>query len=142
MTAKAPTAEAEAAALLRRAGLRPTRQRAALARLVAEGGDRHLTAERLHAEARGAGVRVSVATVYNTLHRFVRAGLLRELTAARGRTYFDTNAAHHHHFYDAETGELTDIPADAVALAAPPAPPAGREVERVDVVVRLKKLEL
>lgn len=140
MTANAPTAEA--AALLRRAGLRPTRQRVALARLVAEGGDRHLTAERLHAEARGAGVRVSVATVYNTLHRFVRAGLLRELTAAPGQTYFDTNTAHHHHFYDTETGELTDIPADAVALTAPPAPPAGREVERVDVVVRLKKLEL
>lgn len=140
MTANAPTAEA--AALLRRAGLRPTRQRVALARLVAEGGDRHLTAERLHAEARGAGVRVSVATVYNALHRFVRAGLLRELTAAPGRTYFDTNTAHHHHFYDTETGELTDIPADSVALAAPPAPPAGREVERVDVVVRLKKSEL
>ncbi len=142
MTANAPTAEAEAAALLRRAGLRPTRQRVALARLVAEGGDRHLTAERLHAEARGAGVRVSVATVYNTLHRFVRAGLLRELAAAPGRTYFDTNTAHHHHFYDTETGELTDIPAEAVALATLPEPPAGREVERVDAVVRLRKFEL
>lgn len=142
MTVNAPTAEAAAAALLRRAGLRPTRQRVALARLVAEGGDRHLTAERLHAEARGAGVRVSVATVYNTLHRFVRAGLLRELTTAPGRTYFDTNTAHHHHFYDPETGELTDIPAEAVALAALPEPPAGREVERVDAVVRLKTFEL
>ena len=142
MTANAPTAEAEAAALLRHAGLRPTRQRVALARLVAEGGDRHLTAEMLHAEARGAGVRVSIATVYNTLHRFVRAGLLRELAAAPGRTYFDTNTAHHHHFYDPETGELTDIPAEAVALAALPEPPAGREVERVDAVVRLKTFEL
>lgn len=142
MTANAPTAEAEATALLRRAGLRPTRQRVALARLVAEGGDRHLTAERLHAEARGAGVCVSVATVYNTLHRFVRAGLLRELTTAPGRTYFDTNTAHHHHFYDPENGELTDIPAEAVALAALPEPPAGREVERVDAVVRLKTFEL
>lgn len=142
MTANAPTAEAEAAALLRRAGLRPTRQRVALARLVAEGGDRHLTAEMLHAEARCAGVRVSIATVYNTLHRFVGAGLLRELTAAPGRTYFDTNTAHHHHFYDTETGELIDIPAEAVALAALPEPPAGREVERVDAVVRLKTFEL
>ena len=141
MTENVPTAEA-AAALLRRAGLRPTRQRVALARLIAAGGDRHLTAERLHAEARGARVRVSVATVYNTLHRFVRAGLLRELTAAPGRTYFDTNTAHHHHFYDTETGELTDIPAEAVALAALPEPPAGRGVERVDVVVRLQKFEL
>ena len=129
-------------ALLRGAGLRQTRQRVALARLALGGGDRHLCAEALHAEARQAGIRVSVATVYNTLHRFVDAGLLRELTVAPGRVRFDTNTAHHHHFYDEETGALTDVPGDSVALAALPDPPAGRRVARVDVILRLKPEKL
>lgn len=129
-------------AMLRRAGLRPTRQRVALARLVAGGGGRHISAEDLHAEARAAGIRVSVATIYNTLHRFVGAGLLRELVVAPGRVRFDTNTAHHHHFHDEESGALTDIPGDSVALAKLPAPPAGRRVDRVDVIVRVKKIEL
>src|SRR3989344_5255926 len=88
---------------LRTAGLRPTRQRLALAKLLFEGGDRHVTAEMLHAEAQTAAIRVSLATVYNTLHQFTAAGLLREIVVDSQRSYFDTNMTDHHHFYFEKT---------------------------------------
>ncbi len=123
---------------LKTAGLRPTRQRLALAKLLLEGGHRHVTAEQLHGEARDADVRVSLATVYNTLHQFIRAGLLREVVVDAGRSYFDTNMADHHHFYFEDSGELMDLDGAAVELANLPSPPAGREITRVDVVIRVK----
>src|SRR5690349_22383150 len=89
---------------LRAAGLRPTRQRLALARLLFEKGDRHVTAEQLHGEALGAAVPVSLATVYNTLHQFIGAGLLREVVVSPGRSYFDTNVTDHHHFFYEDDG--------------------------------------
>jgi Fur family iron response transcriptional regulator len=124
---------------LRSAKLRPTRQRHALARLLFAGGDRHVTAEQLHGEALAADVRVSLATVYNTLHHFTRAGLLRELVVESGRAYFDTNTTYHHHFFDEESGELTDISGDDIRVSRVPRPPAGSAVSRVDVVVRLRR---
>ena len=123
---------------LRPAGLRPTRQRLALARLLFETGDRHVTAEQLHGEARDTGIRVSVATVYNTLHQFTEAGLLREVVVDPGRAYFDTNTSEHHHFYTEETGALEDIPGDRVVLALMPNTPLGTVIDRVDVILRLK----
>ena len=123
---------------LREAGLRPTRQRVALARLLFDGADRHVTAEQLHSEAEGAGVSVSLATVYNTLHQFTDGGLLREVVVEAGRSYFDTNTGGHHHFFDAGTGALTDIPGDEVAIGDLPAPPPGTEIERVDLVIRIR----
>lgn len=127
---------------LRAAGLRPTRQRLALARLLFDGGDRHVTAEQLHAEAAAARAPVSLATVYNTLHQFVDAGLLREVVAEPGRSYFDTNTRSHHHFYFIDSGRLQDIPADGIALAGlPPAPP-GSDIERVDVIVRVRRRDV
>jgi Fur family iron response transcriptional regulator len=84
---------------LRSAGLRPTRQRLALVRLLFDHGDRHVSAEALHAEAQRAGVRVSLATIYNTLNQFTEAGLLREVVVEAGRSYFDTNTGDHHHFF-------------------------------------------
>ncbi len=123
---------------LRGAGLRPTRQRLALAKLLFEGGDRHLTAEMLHDEARAAGVGVSLATVYNTLHQFQDAGLLREIVVDAGRSYFDTNMLTHHHFFCEDTGDLVDIPADQVQINALPEPPAGKTIDRVDVVVHVR----
>lgn len=124
---------------LRSAGLRPTRQRLALAKLLFEKGHRHVTAEELHGEARGANVAVSLATVYNTLHQFTQAGLLREVVVDAGRSYFDTNNRDHHHFFFQETGQLTDIPADGVEVTRLPSPPDGTEVARVDVIVRVAK---
>lgn len=124
---------------LRGAGLRPTRQRLSLARLLFDGADRHVTAEQLHSEAERDGVRVSLATVYNCLHQFTDAGLLREVVVEAGRSYFDTNTMGHHHFFEAETGRLVDIPAEQVSIGALPAAPAGAEIERVDLIVRVKK---
>ena len=120
-------------------GLRPTRQRLALSRLLFDAGPRHLTAEQLHGEAGAANVRVSLATVYNTLHQFTEAGLLREVVVAPGRSYFDTNVDSHHHFYLEDNGQLIDIPEDRLALAAVPTPPPGTEISRVDVIVRVSK---
>lgn len=122
---------------LKAAGLRPTHQRLALARLLFGAGHRHLTAEQLHAEVMGARLRVSLATVYNTLHQFTEAGLLREVVVEPGRSYFDTNVSDHHHFFFEGSGELEDIPGDRVRLAELPSPPKGTRVSRVDVVVRL-----
>ncbi|MEQ8229141.1 MAG: Fur family transcriptional regulator [Rhodospirillales bacterium] len=123
---------------LRGAGLRPTRQRMALAKLLFEGGNRHLTAEMLHADAQAANVRVSLATVYNTLHQFHRAGLLREIVVDSQRTYFDTNMSDHHHFYYDQSGELTDIPGDQVEVSTLPPAPEGMAVSSIDVVVRVR----
>ncbi|HIM76747.1 MAG TPA: transcriptional repressor, partial [Rhodospirillales bacterium] len=99
---------------LRGAGLRPTRQRLALAKMLLEGPDRHVTAEILHAEAQAASIRVSLATVYNTLHQFTAAGLLREIVVDSQRSYFDTNTSDHHHFFFEGSNRLDDIPGDQV----------------------------
>jgi Fur family iron response transcriptional regulator len=125
--------------VLRKAGLRPTRQRLALAQLLFARGDRHVTAEGLHEEAVSANVPVSLATVYNTMHQFTQNGLLREVTVDGSRTYFDTNIGDHHHFYCEDDGSLMDIDGDAIEVAGVPLPPAGAQVERVDVIVRLKR---
>jgi Fur family iron response transcriptional regulator len=135
----APRPYAELLQRLRAAGLRPTRQRLALARLLFEKGDRHITADELHAEAEEAGVGVSLATVYNTLNQFTQAGLLREVAVEAGRAYFDTNTTDHHHFFFEEGGRLVDIPAAGLSVEGVPAAPKGTEVSRVDVIVRLRR---
>jgi Fur family transcriptional regulator, iron response regulator len=124
---------------LRAAGLRPTRQRVALARLLFTGGDRHVTAEQLHGEATAAAIPVSLATVYNTLHQFTTAGLLREVVVEPGRSYFDTNSDDHHHFFCESTGMLQDIPGSAVIVGQLPRAPHGTEISRVDVIIRVRR---
>ena len=128
-------------AKLKGANLRPTRQRLALARLLFERGDRHVTAEQLHSEAQAASVGVSVATVYNSLHQFTEAGLLREVVVEPGRSYFDTNVENHHHFYYEGSGNLEDIPGDRLALAELPDAPEGTRIARVDVVIRVQDVD-
>ena len=123
---------------LRSVGLRPTRQRLALARLLLENGDRHITAEQLHGEAVGADIQVSLATVYNTLHQFTEAGLLREVVVEPGRSYFDTNTTDHHHFFCDADGRLQDIPGEDVMVSGFPLPPLGTEICRVDVIIRVR----
>ncbi len=135
---KVPRPYARSLDRLKAAGLRPTRQRIALAKLLFECGDRHVTADSLHAEAGAANVPVALATVYNTLHQFTKVGLLREVAVDSGRSYFDTNTADHHHTYIEETGELRDIPIHSVALDKLPPPPEGTEIARIDVIVRLR----
>ena len=124
---------------LRRVGLRPTRQRVSLGWLLFAKGDRHISAEMLYEEAMKARVPVSLATVYNTLHQFTQAGLLRELAIDGAKTYFDTDSSEHHHFVIDAEDRVIDIP--AVELGALPTPPEGYEVARVDVVVRLRRID-
>jgi Fur family transcriptional regulator, iron response regulator len=128
-----------AAERLRDAGLRPTRQRLELAGLLFVGDDRHLSAENLHAQARDAGIKVSLATVYNTLHQFTAAGLLRQVVVDASRSYFDTNIGDHQHFYCEDEGRLIDIPGETIAVAGVPPPPKGTRIDRVDVVIRLRR---
>lgn len=122
---------------LRNVGLRPTRQRVDLASLMFVGEDHHMSAESLHRDASSAGVSVSLATVYNTLHQFTQAGLLREIVVDSGRSYFDTNTSEHHHFFFEDKGVLEDIPAADVVLAELPDAPAGSKISRIDVIVRV-----
>jgi len=134
------TAMDRGTAWLAGAGLRPTRQRLALAGLlVGDGNNRHVTAESLYALAGVAGEQVSLATVYNTLRAFCDAGLMNEIVVDGARSYFDTRMDDHPHFYWEETHALTDAPTEALQITRLPAAPAGMQVARVDVVIRLRR---
>ncbi|MCJ8149375.1 transcriptional repressor [Shinella sp. H4-D48] len=123
---------------LRHCGLRPTRQRVALADLLFAKGDRHLTVEELHEEAVTAGVPVSLATVYNTLHQFTEAGMIRVLAVESSKTYFDTNVSDHHHFFVEGENHVLDIPISNIEIGNLPEPPEGMEIAHVDVIIRLR----
>lgn len=124
---------------LRAVGLRPTRQRVELASVLFKGHDQHVTAESLHEEVVSLGLKVSLATVYNTLHQFTRAGLLRQVIVDAARGYFDTNTGDHQHFFLEDEGTLIDIPGEDIQVSGVPVPPPGTAVDRVDVVVRVKR---
>lgn len=122
------------------AGLRPTRQRLALAELlVGDGQHRHVTAESLFDAARASGASVSLATIYNTLRAFCDAGLMQEVTVDGSKSYFDTNTHDHPHFYWEDEGRLSDAPSDELVITRLPDAPAGAEIASVDVVIRLRR---
>lgn len=123
---------------LKSSGLRPTRQRLALAKLLFETAPRHVTAEEVFQEARAAGIPVSLATIYNTLHQFTAAGLMTEVVVGAGQSYFDTNPTSHWHFFNRSTGEIVDVPEEAIEFSRLPEPPPGKVIERIDVVVRVR----
>lgn len=126
---------------LARGGLRPTRQRLALAALlVGDGHNRHVTAESLFEASREAGEQVSLATVYNTLRAFCDAGIMREITVDGTKSYFDTCTEDHPHFYWEDSQRLTDAPSEELEIARLPRAPEGAEVSSVDVVIRLRKI--
>jgi Fur family iron response transcriptional regulator len=125
--------------MLQSAGLRSTRQRRALGWILFGEGDRHVTAEMLYAEATKAKVPVSLATVYNMLHQLTEVGLLRQIAVDGSKTYFDTNVSQHHHFFVEGENNLLDIPGADVVVGRAPIPPAGYEIARIDVVVRLRR---
>lgn len=134
------TAPDRAATWLSGAGLRPTRQRVALAGLlVGDGQNRHVTAESLFEAAARTSEKVSLATVYNTLRAFCDAGLLREITVDGSKSYFDTNMSDHPHFYWEDENRLSDAPADQLEIARVPDAPEGAEIASVDVVIRLRR---
>ncbi len=122
------------------AGLRPTRQRVALAELlVGDGRHRHVTAESLFESAKANGDAVSLATVYNTLRAFCDAGVLQEITVDGSKSYFDTNTHDHPHFYWEDDARLSDAPSDQLVIQRLPEAPEGVEIASVDVVIRLRK---
>ena len=126
---------------LQQAGLRLTKQRLSLGWLLFGSGDRHVTAEKLHEEAIRANVPVSLATVYNTLHQFTEAGLLRAVAVDGAKSYFDTNTSNHNHFYCETDGKLMDIPDGSVQISGMPEAPEGMEISHIDVVIRVRKLQ-
>lgn len=123
---------------LRAACLRPTRQRVLLASLLFSGKERHVSADRLGQEIAALGHHMATATIYNCLHQFEAAGLLQRVPSGDDVTIFDTNMASHHHFLIEETGELIDIPASCLRTDMPQ-PPAGYEIDSLELVVKLKK---
>ncbi|WP_208435602.1 iron response transcriptional regulator IrrA [Bartonella phoceensis] len=126
---------------LRQSGLRPTRQRLELAHMIFSQGNRHIAAEELYEEASRLGVPVSLATVYNTLHQFTEAGLLRIIAVEGSKTWFDTNTSDHYHFYIEGENRILDIPCnlgEAPIIGNLPQPPEGMEISHVDLIVRLK----
>ena len=125
---------------LKAGGLRPTRQRLALAELlVGDGMNRHVTAESLYALSLGTDEKVSLATVYNTLRAFCEAGLMNEVVVDGSKSYFDTRTDDHPHFYWEDCHQLTDAPAEELKIASLPQIPQGMELTRVDVVIRLRR---
>jgi Fur family iron response transcriptional regulator len=122
---------------LRAVGIRPTRQRVALADLLFADGDKHVTAESLYALAHSAYPPPSLATVYNTLKQFAQVGLLREVATPGHTTYFDTNVSDHHHYYIEAEGRLVDIPESRLVIDGLPHAPFGKKVGRVDIIVHL-----
>lgn len=125
---------------LKRAKLRPTRQRIALGWLLFGKGNRHVTAEMLLEEASRVKSPVSMATIYNTLHQFTEAGLLREIAVEGSKAYYDTNPSPHSHFLLEEDGTLLDIPDVNYRLENPPPPPEGYVIHRVELVVRIRRI--
>lgn len=134
------SAEDRAATWLDRGGLRPTRQRLALATLlVGDGENRHVTAEGLYEMVGQAGEKVSLATVYNTLRAFCGAGLMNEVVVDGSKSYFDTRMDDHPHFYWEDTATLTDAPKEELKIAGLPEAPPGTEIALVEVVIRLRR---
>lgn len=135
-----PQVETRATEWLSQANLRPTRQRVALAALlIGDGQHRHVTAESLYSTAQAQTEKVSLATVYNTLRAFCEAGLMQEVMVDGTKSYFDTNTHDHPHFFWEDEARLSDAPADKVRITGLPDAPAGTEIAKVDVVIRLRK---
>ena len=135
----APATVVAMASKLRAAGLRPTRQRVAIACLLLDGRHRHVTAESLTAEINATGLHVAGGTVYNTLNQFTNAGFLRRVTVHNEYSLFDTNTAHHHHFYNVAADRLIDIPSDHVVLSRLPKAPDDHDITGVDVIIHVTK---
>ena len=125
--------------LLDKAELRQTKQRTQLAKMLFQAENRHFTAEQLHKEARTAGGTVSLATIYNTLHQFRTAGLLRQVIVEPGKVYFDTNTEPHHHFYIEDDRELLDVERNEIEISALPEIPKDYAIQETDVIIRLRK---
>ena len=134
-----PISPEKAAEKLRAASLRPTRQRIAIAERLLDGRARHVSAEQLRDELVEYGQPMALATIYNCLHQFEEAGLVRPVHHAGDAVLYDTNLGDHHHFVDVETGELIDIDPGEITLPVLPDLPDGFEAETIELTVRLRR---
>jgi len=120
-----------------RYGILPTPQRVKIAEILLA-KPQHLSAEQILDRLRQAGSSVSKATVYNTLNLFGECGLVKELCVDPERRYYDSSTVAHHHFYNVDTGEFTDIDAEEVSFGAIPELPEGTEKHSVDVLIKVR----
>lgn len=124
---------------LSKAGMRPTRQRMAIGNLLLCGDHQHVSADELHLKLGQTGYTMSLATVYNTLNQFASAGLIRKISVSGQRTFFDTNAHNHQHFYLEDEDRMIDISGDILQLQPMPLAPSGYHITKIDVLISLKK---
>ena len=124
-------------ALLRRHGIAPTHQRLEIAQVLL-GRCHHLAADQVLAKVNELHAETSKATVYNTLNLFRDRGLIREVIVDPKRVFYDPNTEPHHHMYNVDTGEITDIPAATLSVSGIPDLPSGVVTEGVDIIVRVR----
>ena len=126
---------------LRSSNLRPTKQRLKICQfLFSREKTFHFTVETLNKKInKNRATKVSLATIYNTVEAFTSAGYLKEILTSKNKSYYDTNIKSHHHFYDEESKELTDINYNQVKLSKVPNPPKGKKIKNLEVVIRIQK---
>ena len=132
MTQSTPSVEN----LLQQRGIAPTQQRRQIAQILFA-RPQHVSAEQVLERVNQEGSVASKATVYNTLGLFARKGLIREVIVDPSRVFYDSNPSAHHHFFNVDTGQLEDIDAQQLIVQNLPTPPAGTELESVDIIVRV-----
>ncbi|MDC0052069.1 transcriptional repressor [bacterium] len=125
---------------LRSSGLRPTKQRLTICKVLFERKDTfHFTIDNLKKKIeKTTRSKISLATVYNTIHAFKNNGYLKEISLQGNKTFFDTNATSHHHFYDQESGDLMDIKNEDIFISKIPSAPKGKKISRVEVTVSVE----
>ena len=123
--------------ILRNSSLRPTKQRVMIGELLFNGTDKHVTAESLYRELTASEQKISLATVYNTLHDFCEKKLLKKVTVDTEKVYFDTNTSPHHHFYSDNEKLLIDISKDKIKIQGLPKAPKGKKIKDVELIAHL-----
>ena len=126
---------------LRSSNLRPTKQRLKICQFLFDREKTfHFTVESLNKKInKNKDTKLSLATIYNTVEAFTNAGYLKEILTSKNKSYYDTNIKSHHHFYDEESKELTDIKYNQIKLSKVPIPPKGKKIKNLEVVIRIQK---
>ena len=126
---------------LRSSNLRPTKQRLKICQFLFDREKTfHFTVESLNKKInKNKDTKLSLATIYNTVEAFTNAGYLKEILTSKNKSYYDTNIKSHHHFYDEESKELTDIKYNQIKLSKVPTPPKGKKIKNLEVVIRIQK---
>ena len=124
---------------LRSSGLRPTKQRLTICKILFDGKDTfHFTIDKLKKKIeKSTKSKISLATVYNTVHAFKNNGYLKEISLQGNKTFFDTNSKRHHHFYDQDTGDLVDIKNEDIILSKLPSTPKGKKIKEIEVTISI-----